>query len=1081
MPSQHSDAIVAAETRLQAIRESEDLSLAFGSAADRELRRLTRDGGPTPPAECPLGWLYWYRHKLLAPPGGQPTEDGKRAYAALMPCFIGGLEPIPEDLFPDIAIGSAYQATVLLERAMAAHDSDAIMAAAALWRRIQEAVPVTAAEWPPVMVMLCVALQGSFEVTGEVADLDAAVDAGRRGIAAVPAGDPRLGRLLANFAAALWLRSRISGTHQHADETVAVLRQGVAVSSGDNRALPATMSSLSAALRERFAAYQDPADLTEAITVARQAVQAAGASHDRARCLAALGNALRVRYAVTGNDDDLSGAIAAFRSALARTPHRHPDRAAHCADLAAALWMRDEDELEEIIELLREAASRMRQGDPAEPLVLSNLSVALWGRFLLAGARPDLDAAIEIGYQAVAPAHHGSASYARFQSNLCCFLRVRGELSGSQADAAAGVEAGKCAVDSTGTMDNELPRRLANLANAQRDTGDLAAAIGSLRLAATACADRDRPAIQSDLGLALDSAGQTDEAVTTLRAARRDAGDGHPRLAGMRANLAAALSHRFAESGSASVREEAAGLLTAVVRDPIAPPSLRAHAARAVCADADLSDGQQLQRAAGLLATATGLLPDIAPRRLSRQDQQGHLAGFGALATDAAALALEAGAGSSAADALGLLEAGRGILLSQVLATRTGLTSLWLRHPRLAERYTHLRELLDTEQDWMPTTASPDGVFSLGIFSLERAAGDRQRLAAAFSAVVAEIRSLTGFSGFMLPPSVDELASQARYGLVAVLNVSKYRSDALLLTAAGITSIRLPFLTPEAVQARVLSLRQDVEGTLNETLDWLWEVAAKPVLAALGVPATSATALPRMWWIPTGALSLLPLHAAGEVMNRVISSYAPTLRALTHAADAAASGAAARSLIVSMPSTPGAPDLKGAAKEARMLGSILPRARVLTEPARAEVLRRLSGCAIAHFACHGITNASDPSRSGLVLADGALTVADLTPLRLNATRLAYLSACSTAVGDAGSLADEAIHITSAFQLAGFPQVVGTLWPIADAAARTFAVAFHSALRGLDHSAEALHETARSTRAQFPSRPSAWAGYVHVGA
>jgi hypothetical protein len=277
--ARHSDTLVAAEARLRAIKESGDLSLALGPGADRELRQLKLERGTDLRAAFALGWLHWYRHERLALPGGQPTEDGKRAYAVLLRCFIRGMEPIPERLACDIAIGSASQATVLLDQAMAAHDADAVMVAAALWRRIQAAVPVSAAEWPWMMVMLCVALQGRFEVTGDVADLDAAVDAGRRGIAAVPANDPGLGRLLMKFASALRMRSSVIGTRQHADEAVEMLRQAVAVTPEGDRDRPSMLNSLCAALHARFATYQDTADLTEAIAVARRAMAAARVGH----------------------------------------------------------------------------------------------------------------------------------------------------------------------------------------------------------------------------------------------------------------------------------------------------------------------------------------------------------------------------------------------------------------------------------------------------------------------------------------------------------------------------------------------------------------------------------------------------------------------------------------------------------------------------------------------------------------------------------------------------------------------------------------------------------------------------------
>ncbi|WP_216651350.1 CHAT domain-containing protein [Actinomadura litoris] len=38
----------------------------------------------------------------------------------------------------------------------------------------------------------------------------------------------------------------------------------------------------------------------------------------------------------------------------------------------------------------------------------------------------------------------------------------------------------------------------------------------------------------------------------------------------------------------------------------------------------------------------------------------------------------------------------------------------------------------------------------------------------------------------------------------------------------------------------------------------------------------------------------------------------------------------------------------------------------------------------------------------------------------------------------GALADEAIHLAAAFQLAGYRGVIGTLWPVADRPAVRFA-------------------------------------------
>ncbi|NED00616.1 CHAT domain-containing protein, partial [Streptomyces sp. SID6648] len=111
-------------------------------------------------------------------------------------------------------------------------------------------------------------------------------------------------------------------------------------------------------------------------------------------------------------------------------------------------------------------------------------------------------------------------------------------------------------------------------------------------------------------------------------------------------------------------------------------------------------------------------------------------------------------------------------------------------------------------------------------------------------------------------------------------------------------------------------------------LEWLWDNAAGPVLGLLGHdrrPSAEAD-WPRVWWVPGGVLGLLPLHAAGHhtdpaddarrrtVLDRVVSSYTPTVRALRHARRTSGGrvlppDASVRGLIVAMPTTPGVPGL----------------------------------------------------------------------------------------------------------------------------------------------------------------------------
>lgn len=269
-------------------------------------------------------------------------------------------------------------------------------------------------------------------------------------------------------------------------------------------------------------------------------------------------------------------------------------------------------------------------------------------------------------------------------------------------------------------------------------------------------------------------------------------------------------------------------------------------------------------------------------------------------------------------------------------------------------------------------------------------------------------------------------------------------------------------------------------------------------------------------------MGLLPIHAAGHhgdpddprgraVIDRVISSYTPTIGALRHARRPAtladSQQATPPALIVAMPTTPGLPyggELRFVPEEVRILNSRLPGSVALIEPevadrdatagaasgqetapTRANVLTHLAVCPIAHFACHGVNDPADPSRSRLLLEDHSqapLTVSALGSLHLSHARLAYLSACDTALSASTQLIDEAIHLASGFQLAGYPHVIGTLWAIDDRIAVTIADAFYAAFTNEpDSAATALHEAVRAARTDLCATPSLWASHIHVGA
>ncbi|MGC0327302.1 CHAT domain-containing protein [Streptomyces sp. SAI-170] len=349
-----------------------------------------------------------------------------------------------------------------------------------------------------------------------------------------------------------------------------------------------------------------------------------------------------------------------------------------------------------------------------------------------------------------------------------------------------------------------------------------------------------------------------------------------------------------------------------------------------------------------------------------------------------------------------------------------------------------------------------------------------------------------------------ELCAVAADGPVVLVDVSPYGSHALLVTESSVDAVPLPGLDPATTAARRrtfeealvrletpgVSRRQSqrAQQDVRETLGWLWQTVTGPVLDRL--PAAT-----RVWWSPGGRLGTLPLHAAQPdgapgALDRVVSSYTPTLRALDHARRRLARPAGRGTLVVSVAQAAGQSPLPGAHHEAEQLARDLPGVTLLAD-ARAThsaVVAALHDHAHVHFACHALGDTERPSGSRLVLHDHLqhpLTVRDLARLRLPSVRLAYLSACDT-LRTSPELADEAVHIVSAFQIAGFPHVVGSLWHVDDVIGAEVARGVYAALDAGDatldvaRTAEALHQAVRALRDTYPRTPSLWACQVHAG-
>ena len=885
--------------------------------------------------------------------------------------------------------------------------------------------------------------------------------------------------------------ARLKATADLADIDLAIELHGEILQDPAFSMLPASLRvhvlrNAGANFLRRYHLTDDPVDLQHAFDPLQAGMElAAPASEDLGSCLFNLAQALYAQYEYAGERSRLEAAIAAYE----RIEREVPDDVV--LDLPWVLMFQghalhekalsfDPDALDPAIGAYRRALDLTPEGSPEYPERLSGLGIALRERFHRTGSREDIDQSIEMQGQAVASSADSLSTQYAARDNLGRALRDRYDSFGAESDLNQAIVEHRRAVEYGGGTASARLNALASLGQAMyqryRRTGDLS-------------------------------------------------------------NLDAAI---------------AASRLAAAVE--AASPRVRAVAARGWGHIA--AEGRRWQEAVAAFAAAAELLGLAAPRSLPRGDQEHLLGELGGLGADAAVCCARAGLTDRAVE---LFEQGRGVLLGQALDTRTDLTALTKRHPGLAARFTVLRDDLDRADDpsGPPTalphpgqarfTAPPDdlewagdppgsptalpGTDLTADGRAEAASRDRERrraAASAFDQLIAEIRQLPGFHGFLRPPPVAELLAAAAGGPVVVVTVSGFGSYALILTAGGVLDpMPLTALTPETIFDRVVAFvgalddawspaagaggRAAAEQRLGDTLGWLWDALVGPVLDRLAItgPPRDGQPWPRLWWCVSGLLSLLPVHAAGHhhtradaapatAIDRVISSYTPTLRALTHArrprlaSDGGRGdrpGAGDRVVAVAMPHTPGASDLPGAQAEVAGLQGRFPGQVTVLAGAHAThdtVLAALPAGQWAHFACHGASDLTNPSASCLLLTDyrrRPLTVVDVARLRLDDAGLAFLSACSTA-RPGGRLADEAIHLASAFQLAGYRHVIATLWPVGDQHAVDLAADIYTTLAtaGEADLAGAVHAAVRRMRRRWGwDTPSVWASHIHVGA
>ncbi|KAF5626372.1 TPR domain protein [Fusarium tjaetaba] len=490
----------------------------------------------------------------------------------------------------------------------------------------------------------------------------------------------------------------------------------------------------------------------------------------------------------------------------------------------------------------------------------------------------------------------------------------------------------------------------------------------------------------------------------------------------------------------------------------------------------------QYGEASDLAEDTLRLLPMVCSRYLSQADQQYAAMQTSGLAAEACSLILAANGDPNRA--LEYLEHGRGLIIGYLIDNRRDIAELRKKKPRLADRYGKTRAKTMMASRHKEPSGMPFEIMQ-----------DIEETEASLEGCLRDIRKVEGFERFLCPPLATELIPYSKEGPIVFVNVTHISSDALIVRPSGITPLNLPNFHAVKVQKyRAWGLTKDTRSIAPDKesqsdkrycrfLASLWSDCVRLVLDKLGVlsnPSTGAE-LPRVWWIGTGMASSLPFHAAGlhskddryrmeNAYTYIISSYTPSIKALGYAREKATNPKATAQqplLLVTMRKTPDMTDLPGVDNEKEQITAALksqnqnsdqdqePRTdsvKLMPHPHAKAVLTALRSHNIVHFACHGCSDLSDPSNSYLALQGSKsattldrLTVRQVSESRLRRSWLAYLSACSTAQNKVDDLADEALHLASGFQVAGFAHVIAAMWPSDDAVCAQVAGIFYSEL------------------------------------
>ncbi|CAE6479751.1 unnamed protein product [Rhizoctonia solani] len=890
---------------------------------------------------------------------------------------------------------------------------------------------------PPLLLDLGTCHGDLFQRAGELGDLEKAIGYNSRALALTPDGCLHLPLLLENLGSCHGIRYKRLGERDDIDKSVEYKSMALALTSGDDPHLSSRLVNLAASHSHRYTGVGELGDLEKAIAYISRALILTPKNHpDLPTWLMTLGTSHNLRFGRLGELDDLDKAVEYPSMALTLIPNNHP---------------------------------RL-------PVLFANIGAAYNERYGCLGELDDLEKALEYQTRALA-----------LTSNDHPYLPSR--------------------LINLATFHNNRFQRLGELDDTEK-------AIGYMSMALTLIPDDHPDLLGLYMNLAafhntrfhhLGNSGDLKEAIEYSSRAITLTPDGHLELSKEHHGLARYQVKYSETTGDLSCLQDALHSFRKASQSLVGTPNDRFEAA--------LEWAQYASRHSSLncieaYQTAIDLLPQFIWLGATTAQRYQDLDKAKDLAVSAASAAIRS---SKYRLALEWMEHARCVVWNQSLMLRSPLDQLRSFHPDLAARLqTVSNQLHHAGAESRAARELSD------LITPEQAAQQHRRLAGEYDNLLAEARKLPGFEDFLKPMKAAGLVRAAQNGPIVVVKCNTDGYDALLIQPGQdeITHIPLLNFTVERAQhdhseieksVRSMRLRErgerrpviEPEDDYGSLLKILWYGIVKPVLDFLGYTNNaSKDSLPHITWCPTGVVSFLPLHAAGDydepgsrVFNYVISSYTPTLTALIASTPNSLSPNS-RVLAIGQEATPGHTRLPGTAQELASVQAhvqdIAQYTQLVNDQATTTaVLNAMEQHDWVHLACHAHQNVNDATKSGFFLHDDTLDLAAINRRSFKNKGLAYLSACQTATGD-GKLPDEAIHLASGMLMAGYTSVIATMWSVHDADAPLVADKVYAQLMkdrnlGNGEAGKALHNAVAELRDKVGEKEFVrWVPYIHVG-